>query len=916
MNTTGQLGIAALLLAAPDALAQQHFETWASYDTGTATTARHPYDVEAGDFDGDGDQDLAVANWWNFPKLGILFNDGQGAYGAPVLYPGKASYDLEAADLDGDGDLDVVVANAGSNGSLSTVDVYVNDGTGAFNGPNTFQAGGKEPTGVDLADYDGDGRVDIAVALHGNFSTSISVLSNVGGGFAAPVLYEAGPDVGGWTVAPYAIDSGDLNGDGAVDLVVGNDGMWVSILLNVGGSFPTPDYYDLDMGPIAGFYPSLVVDDIDQDGDLDVMYSNTLTETYINNPTFQQASAVGLLRNDGAGNFPTLPEELGIMGGKPGFSKMAFEDVTGDGWKDIMGTFQASQGWAVVPSDGAGGFLFGIEYASGEEPMALASFDAEGDGDNDVVVVSRQSLEAAVHMNPGNGNFLAVPSYECGYLTNRNHDVADIDGDGDLDVVSGWASNTAGGIDLLFNIGAGVLATPPVSLPSSQGVEFLKLRDLDGNGSPDLVWADDTLTPPYNFKTRLNNGDGTFGPENNWIVGTCGTYDLDTIDLDGDGDQDVLLGEYLACFGSLDKYLHIRLNNGDGTFAPPYKVLGDTMGVREIEGADFDNDGNVDVACVSAGQINVFPGKGDGTFFPYVLVSLPGYAAEMVAGDFDGDGNPDLALVASDANITYGLTVLLGNGDMTFRPPVHYAGSYSNSVAIDKGDPDGDGDLDLMLANHTSASFSFFENRGDGTFERQIRYGAGGGLTDLRFADVTGDGVGDVVGLMGVIGTLYANGSGVCVVAGSNPGGPVVYCTPGTSASGCAAELAAEGTPSASADSGFTLFANYVEGGNSGLFFFGTNGRQANPWGSGTSFQCVAPPVVRAGLLSGTGGNATCDGAFAQDLNALWCTSCPKPGKNPGAGALVQAQLWYRDPFNTSNQTTSLSDAIEFQVAP
>jgi hypothetical protein len=59
-----------------------------------------------------------------------------------------------------------------------------------------------------------------------------------------------------------------------------------------------------------------------------------------------------------------------------------------------------------------------------------------------------------------------------------------------------------------------------------------------------------------------------------------------------------------------------------------------------------------------------------------------------------------------------------------------------------------------------------------------------------------------------------------------------------------------------------------------------------------------------------------CDGSFAQDLNAFWCSSCPKPTKNPGAGAVVQAQLWYRDPQSTSNQDSSLSDAIEFSLAP
>ncbi len=145
---------------------------------------------------------------------------------------------------------------------------------------------------------------------------------------------------------------------------------------------------------------------------------------------------------------------------------------------------------------------------------------------------------------------------------------------------------------------------------------------------------------------------------------------------------------------------------------------------------------------------------------------------------------------------------------------------------------------------------------------------------------------------------------------------PMMYCTSGTSANGCRAFLDVDGAPSASAPSGFDLGASGVEGGVSGMLFFGSGGRQASPWGNGTSFQCVVPPVQRGGLLTGTGTPGACDGTFNQDLNALWCASCPKPAKNPGAGAVVQAQLWYRDPQNTSNQTTSLSDAVEFTVGP
>ena len=139
------------------------------------------------------------------------------------------------------------------------------------------------------------------------------------------------------------------------------------------------------------------------------------------------------------------------------------------------------------------------------------------------------------------------------------------------------------------------------------------------------------------------------------------------------------------------------------------------------------------------------------------------------------------------------------------------------------------------------------------------------------------------------------------------------YCTPGTTASGCQATLSISGTASASAASGFCLLASSVEGNKDGLFFFGTNGKQANPWGNGTSFQCVVPPVKRAGLLSASGTNGSCNGSFSQDLNALWQA---QPAKNPGSGATVQSQLWFRDPVNTSNQTTSLSDAVEFPVGP
>jgi hypothetical protein len=142
---------------------------------------------------------------------------------------------------------------------------------------------------------------------------------------------------------------------------------------------------------------------------------------------------------------------------------------------------------------------------------------------------------------------------------------------------------------------------------------------------------------------------------------------------------------------------------------------------------------------------------------------------------------------------------------------------------------------------------------------------------------------------------------------------PEVYCVAGTSASGCQARIGLIGLASASAPSGFHLTVKGVEGLRDGVFFYGVNGRVANPWGNGTSSVCVQGPVFRGARLRGTGTPGSCEGAFAYDLNARWTQ---KPNSRPAPGIPIQAQFWYRDGQNTSNQTSSMSDAIEFYACP
>jgi hypothetical protein len=245
-------------------------------------------------------------------------------------------------------------------------------------------------------------------------------------------------------------------------------------------------------------------------------------------------------------------------------------------------------------------------------------------------------------------------------------------------------------------------------------------------------------------------------------------------------------------------------------------------------------------------------------------------------------------------------------------------------------DLDGDGRQDWVIGADQ-------EMAGPG-YARVLSAGSGNEIFTLH-GDVVGDEFGASVSGAGIPGPSNTPGSaslnnlvpGLAVgarrysgPAGSQTGaarlyyaacpGIVSYCTAGTSASGCQAVLGVFGTaPSASSASNFYVYAGNVEGAKDGLFFFGWNGRKAAQWGNGTSYQCVVPPVKRGGVIPKRGGHGTCTGYFQQDLNQLWFST---PAKNPGAGAVVQVQLWYRDPNSTSNQTTSFSDALELVVCP
>ena len=319
-----------------------------------------------------------------------------------------------------------------------------------------------------------------------------------------------------------------------------------------------------------------------------------------------------------------------------------------------------------------------------------------------------------------------------------------------------------------------------------------------------------------------------------------------------------------------------------------------------------------------AGRAVVVDGVTFGTIHDFLhLGGVDGFGWDVEGSfDVDADGIPELAVGAYlegngtvhvfDGATGAELTTFTGSGGSDW---------YGMSVAR-LGDIDGDGGDDLIVGTNADYVQVVSPARGGAILTLAGTGNTGFGAEVGYAGDVNADGLRDF--LVGSPGATNLSGDFDAGAVELYSSGPwfVNYCTAGTSTSGCQASISGAGVPSATASSGFDLTVTGVEGDKSGLFFYGANGRQASPWGNGTSFQCVVPPVKRGAFQFKNGTSGACDGSFTEDLNARWCPSCPKPNHNFGVGSVVQAQFWFRDPASTSNQTTSISDALEFVIAP
>ena len=273
------------------------------------------------------------------------------------------------------------------------------------------------------------------------------------------------------------------------------------------------------------------------------------------------------------------------------------------------------------------------------------------------------------------------------------------------------------------------------TVPAGDDPESIRAADLNGDGKADLVTGVDGAV-------SLLPGDGSGGfPARIGLPGGGGSNEYALpFDANGDGILDLAV----ASTSEPGSTLFILKGLGSGSFSAPAAFpTGDFPEV--IEAADFDGDGNIDLAVAHnrSGDARVHFGDGTGSFGGTLIFALGGRGENLAAADLNADGLPDLLAVDQEK-----LTVLLNKGGREFEQGIeHGAGPFPFCVAA--ADFDGDGDIDVLVGNggifadQGERDFALLRNNGDGTLSAPEFISAGGGITSIALADFNGDGAVD-----------------------------------------------------------------------------------------------------------------------------------------------------------------------------
>jgi hypothetical protein len=320
----------------------------------------------------------------------------------------------------------------------------------------------------------------------------------------------------------------DLNGDGALDLVVVGWLDAVTVFLNQGGGvFSDGVPYPTSLVSVSGLsadVSALAAGDVNQDGAVDLVVS----------PGRDDGTSVSVLLNDGHGAFaPGVPYPTAGVGVRA----VALGDLNGDGRLDIATANLSSNDVSVLSNLGDGTFGLPVTHGPLENAQSITVADLDRDGRLDLVATftdasSPTAFGISFFRNVGGGSFegpILHPAFGGSHVV-----VGDVNGDGWPDLASDYVHV----VDVFVNVGDGTFGDP-APYPAPFSVDSLAMADLNGDCRPDITSIGFASVSPHSaVNVLLNLGDGTFGPADTHVVEPAG-YSIAAGDLDGDGKVDL-----------------------------------------------------------------------------------------------------------------------------------------------------------------------------------------------------------------------------------------------------------------------------------------------------------------------------------------------------------------------------------------
>ena len=647
--------------------------------------------VFAMDLDKDGDIDvLSTAAASNGDEVTWWENDGTPSNGGwterTIDSDFQEAWYVRAADIDEDGDIDVVAAGKGAGGTNGKIKWYQNDGaadpswTAVLIDSNIDGA-----MCVRAVDIDGDGDLDVLGAAEGP------------GDLIAWWENDGTPSGAGWTQnnietsfdEAHSVYGVDLDRDGDMDVIgtAGGNDDEISWWENDGSESFTKNVIDTTYNGAWGIYPK----DIDLDGDIDILSTATT------------ADDLTWWENDGSQNF----DENVIKGDFDGARNVYAADVDTDGdidilavaniddditWWENTATFSFDPSWTASDID-----------TNADGAYAIFAADMDNDGDMDIVSASYTDDTIAWYENNGAAN----PSWSAANIATNvdgaiDIHVTDLDSDGDLDIVSvsdndeiiAWFEND-GATDPSWS--KSTIDTRDDEWPSA-----VYAGDMDNDGDIDIVVAsynDDTISWYEN--------DGASDPS--WSYGSIatsadGAYDVFVIDMDNDGDLDILSA------ARIDDTIALYTN--DGASDPSWSATDITTsadGATSVFAADMDNDGDIDILSASKDDDTIAWYENAGGFWPASAITTSAdYAEAVFAADMDNDGDMDI-ISASANDDTIAWYENNGASDPSWTAS-DIATSADYATAIFVADMDNDGDLDIISASWNDDTIAWYEN--------------------------------------------------------------------------------------------------------------------------------------------------------------------------------------------------------------